>query len=100
VVKTVWDTPDIWLRRSFQLDSVPTQGDISLIVHHDEDAEIYLNGKLVKQLKGFIGGYTPVALPAKAMEALRAGQNTLAVHCHQTTGGQYIDVGMAVMVER
>ena len=98
VVRTIWDTPDIWMRRSFVLDSIPLQGDICLNIHHDEDAEIYINGKLAKLLKGYVVDYSLVTLDTKAIKDLKAGENTLAIHCHQTEGGQYIDVGLAVII--
>jgi hypothetical protein len=96
VVRTDWNTPRIWLRRTFELPAgFSSKGkDYQLVVHHDEDAEIYLNGELVTQLPGFESDYVTLALSPKAVAALRAGVNTLAVHCRQTTGGQYIDVGL------
>ena len=44
VIGTEWKGSDIWLRRSFDLTAIPTEGEISLSIHHDEDAEIYING--------------------------------------------------------
>ncbi|WLD13717.1 glycoside hydrolase family 2 protein [Planctellipticum variicoloris] len=95
VVRTEWLTPDIWARRSFELKEVPA-GQLRLMIHHDEDAEIYLNGVLIKRVVGYTTGYQTVRLPEQARQHFRKGQNTLAVHCHQTGGGQYIDVGFAV----
>jgi hypothetical protein len=66
--------------------------------HHDEDAEIYLNGVLAAKVSGFSTDYEFVALTPAGRAALRPGRNTLAVHCHQTTGGQYIDVGVVDLV--
>ena len=34
-VGTAWETSDIWLRREFELDALPT-GDVQLLVYHDE----------------------------------------------------------------
>ena len=68
-------------------------------MHHDEDAEIYLNGELVKKVTGYTTEYVTYRLPESAKKALIRGENTIAVHCHQTGGGQFIDVGLLTVVE-
>jgi len=93
VVRTAWNSSDIWLRRTFTLNSTALVAP-QWRIHHDEDAELYLNGVLVASLSGYTSGYTRIPLDAKAIAQLRTGLNTLAVHVHQTTGGQYIDVGL------
>ncbi len=70
-----------------------------MLIHHDEDAEIYLNGHQVQQLRGYTTSYTLVPLDRTAAAALKQGRNVLAVHCHQTGGGQYIDVGVIDLQE-
>jgi hypothetical protein len=95
LVETIWDSADIWLRREFRLGNEDLRG-LKLEVHHDEDAEVYLNGVLAAKLPGFITFYERGDLLPKAIAALKPGMNTLAVHCHQTSGGQYIDVGLVI----
>ncbi|MFM1904960.1 MAG: hypothetical protein RLZZ440_2860 [Planctomycetota bacterium] len=98
VVGTPWRTGDIWLRRSFDLpaEAIPA---VSLLMHHDEDVEVYLNGVLACRLAGYTTAYQPVAISAEARAVLKPVGNVMAVHCHQTGGGQFIDVGL-VTVER
>jgi hypothetical protein len=93
VVRTAWTTPDIWLRRTFDLDIDP-EATLFLLVHHDEDVEIHLNGILAAKTSGFTTGYEPLAIAPEARAALLRGANTIAIHCHQTTGGQYVDAGI------
>jgi hypothetical protein len=95
VVRTEWDTPQIWIRRELICPVGANLASVQLYVHHDEDAEIYLNGVLAAKLTGFRTEYDVVDLLPAARTALKPGTNTLAVHCRQTTGGQYIDVGLA-----
>lgn len=89
-VATKWDTSDIWIRRSFKIDGeIPDE--IALRMYHDEDAQVYINGTLVADVGGFTGNYQLFDLPSSAV---RQGENLIAIHCHQTTGGQYIDAGI------
>jgi hypothetical protein len=93
VVRMEWKTPDIWLRREFTLGSEKLNAP-QLQMHHDEDAQVYLNGVLAARVSGFTTDYETFDLGAEAQAALKPGKNLLAVHCRQTAGGQYIDVGI------
>jgi len=93
VIGTEWNTPDIWLRREFTISDVDTKI-AALDIHHDEEAEVYVNGTLIANLQGYTTDYDLVHSTAALKIALRPGKNVIAVHCHQTRGGQYIDVGI------
>jgi hypothetical protein len=91
-VHTEWNTPDIWLRREFEMPEGKFT-DLQLNIHHDEDAEVYLNGVLAASFTGYTTDYETAPLSAAAKIALNPGKNIIAIHCKQTAGGQYIDVG-------
>jgi cytochrome c553 len=93
VVHTEWHGHDIYLRRKFTLEALPKN--LSLDLHHDDDVEVYLNGVQVYQAAGYLTEYQRIALDQKALAALKTGENTLAVHCHQVGGGQFIDAGLS-----
>jgi beta-galactosidase/beta-glucuronidase len=99
VVKTNWKTNDIWLRREVEVKGFTAIHELALRIHHDEDTEVFLNGELIAKTTGYTTQYIEVPLDQKAVELLKEGKNTLAVHCKQTGGGQYIDVGLVDVEE-
>ena len=94
---TKWETQDIWIRRSFDMQAVPAK--LCLNVLHDEDAEIYLNGKLAAKITGYNSSHETFPISDEAMKSIKPGKNSLAIHCHQTTGAQAIDCGIVEPVE-
>lgn len=93
VIGTVWNTREIWLRREIEIPADKLQH-LQLWLHHDEDAEIYINGVLALRADGYLTGYDAFPLNAAAKAALKPGRNVIAAHCRQTGGGQYIDLGL------
>ncbi len=99
VVGTRWDTDDIWLRRQITMPDKRFPG-LQFNVDHDEDVDIYVNGVLAARQGGFTTGYVTMDIRPSARALLKPNATvTLAVHCHQTTGGQNIDVGLASVAE-
>lgn len=94
-VNTNWsDTPgDIWMRRTVTLPAdIPAK--LNVLARHDEDVEIYVNGVLAASATGYTDDYAALPMTDAGRAALKPGANVIAVHCHQTTGGQSVDVGI------
>jgi hypothetical protein len=98
VIGTVWSTDDIYVRR---IITVPAGVDVSTLklrLHHDEDADVYINGVKATTEPGFIADYETFDISPAALAALKPGKPAiLAIHCHQTVGGQYIDAGLVTV---
>ena len=95
VERTPWITGDIWIRRTFILTN-SSLDNLHLRINHDEDIQIYFNGILAAQAAGYTADYMTIAVGDEGKSALRNGTNSMAIHCHQTIGGQYIDAGLVV----
>ncbi len=95
VIGTEWTTDDIWLRRTFKVEKVEFEL-AAIRIYHDEDAEVYVNGKLIVKKAGFQNSYSSVDVTDALRKVLKPGVNVIGVHCHQTQGGQGIDVGVMV----
>jgi hypothetical protein len=98
VVRTEWKTGDIWIRRTFEFPAEKPAG-LEFLVHHDEDVEIFVNGVAAASAKGYLGEYEQLPMTDAGKAALKPGRNVLAVHCHQTSGGQFVDVGIVTVKE-
>jgi hypothetical protein len=94
VVRTEWDADDIWLRRTVDVPEGKL-ADPMLLLHHDDDAEVYINGVLAAKAPEWVADYEETPLTPEGLAALKPGEkNVIAVHCRQVKGGQYIDVGV------
>ncbi|MDD2598024.1 MAG: hypothetical protein PHO37_02195 [Kiritimatiellae bacterium] len=89
-IGTRWDTPNIWLRKRYQLENLPKKP--VLLLHHDDDLEIFINGIRTHSLTGHLRDYEVITLDDQQQALLKSGENTLAVHCRQFGGGQFVDV--------
>ena len=92
-VRTPWATSDIYLRQAFDYDGSKLK-EGALFIFHDDDAEVFVNGQQIWAGKGFLTFYKTYPVTEPLRKALRKGRNTLAVHTHQTGGGQFIDLAL------
>src|SRR3954471_8704897 len=76
-VNTAWSTGQIWLRTTFTLPDVSVNS-LVLSLYHDEDVQIFLNGKPVFQEAAFVFNYETPSLTDDFKAALKPGKNVLA----------------------
>ena len=95
-IHTEWkgDNTDIYIRRTFDFNEPNIAEDIYLIYSHDDVFELYLNGEKLVSTGLVWRNNVYLKLSDEAKKKLRKGKNVIAAHCHNTTGGSYVDFGL------
>ena len=93
-IHTEWRDDDIWVRRAFTMDNLDADDNIYLIYSHDDVFELYLNGEKLVGTDYSWNNDVQLQLTETAKKKLRNGKNVIAAHCHNTTGGAYLDFGI------
>jgi hypothetical protein len=95
-VRTHWSeqNSDLYVRRTIELKANDLNEDLFLVYSHDDVFEIYLNGTKVADTGETWMEGVKLHLDGKLKELLHEGQNIIAAHCHNTTGGAYTDFGL------
>ena len=97
-IGTEWNTADIWLRTTVKVPALSEKSLAWLSLHHDEDVEVFVNGKPFVNRRRFASDYEQIPLGPDQRSLFQPGkQNTIAVHCHQTGGGQFVDLGLTIL---
>src|SRR5690606_679802 len=94
-VNTRWNTSDIWVRRTFDLeDNFSAAEELILQYSHDDVFSLFINGTQVVETDYSWNFDVKLPLSRQVRKLLRPGKNVIAIHCHNTTGGGYVDVGL------
>ena len=95
-VRTRWNeqNSDIYVRRTIEVSAEDAAADLYLIFSHDDVFELYINGtNVVKTGETWKTGEV-AHLDGNLKGLLKPGKNVIAAHCHNTTGGAYLDFGI------
>jgi hypothetical protein len=89
---TPWQTKEIWVRREFTLPAVNDNSELYLIYSHDDDFELYLNGKEIVNTGNRAKNGVTMKLDKSLLNA--NGKNIIAAHCLDRGGLAYVDFGI------
>ena len=95
-VNTSWTATnsDYYIRRYITLTAEDLQKDLTLIYSHDDVCQAYLNGRKVVDEGNTWVQNVVYNLTAADKEVLHEGQNVIAYHVHNTSGGALADIGL------
>ena len=95
-ISTSWTATnsDYYIRRYVTLTAEDLQKDLTLIYSHDDICQAYLNGRRVVNIGNTWEQNVIYTLTAADKEVLHEGQNVIAYHVHNTSGGALADIGL------
>lgn len=100
LANTVWDTPSIWVRRTFDLPEAAKGKPLFLKYSHDDDVTIYVNGIKVVDTGNACYKNVSIQLPDEVIASLTDEGNVIAAHCHDRGGLAFLDFGIDYEVSK
>lgn len=94
--KTSWRSDNIWVRRSFTIANLTGINELFLKLNHDDNIEVFLNGKNVYNKVGWTHSYQYHPIDKAD---LKTGENVIAIHVKNTAGGRFLDFGLVDKVK-
>jgi len=91
-IGTKWDTKEIWVRREFTTHDAVLGANLYLRYSHDDDFELYLNGKEIVNTGSSAKDDVLVKIDPALLN--KNGENILAGHCTNKGGPDYVDFGL------
>ncbi len=91
--RTPWKTPDIWVRRVVDVQSIP-EGRLLVSAIYNDNYELFINGQRIAGVGGVSPNYELTATQKKIGEVLKPGRNVLAFHSQNFSGPGYVDLGL------
>ena len=95
-IQTAWggDNTDRYIRRHVTLTAEDLKCDFWVIYSHDDKCEAYVNGVQIVSTKEEWHQNVKVHLTGAARASLVEGDNVIAFHVHNTSGGAQADIGL------
>lgn len=90
--RTQWTTPEIYFRKTVEFDGSDLKNGC-VVINHNDNTEIYINGKKILGVRGS-KGYYMCMVTEELKKVLKKGTNTIAVHSHEGGRGQFIDLAI------
>jgi len=93
-VKTLWETKDIWVRRTIDIKEDLSAKKVFLEYSHDDTFELYINGMQVVKTGYEWRKNVIIELNDEVKKTLKKGKNVIAAHCNNKMGGALVDFGL------
>jgi hypothetical protein len=97
--KTLWASKDIWIRREFDVDDLNIDK-LMLKLNHDDNVEVYLNEVKIYSKVGWTSDFELIPISDAVKAKLKKEGNMLVIHCANTAGGSWLDVGLVDQVKQ
>lgn len=94
--KTQWGTPNIWVRRTVNIDRDIADLPVYLEFSNDDDAVFYINGVEAYSTGSTCNKNKIVKLSGAARKALKEGENLISAECVNPVGNGLLDFGLLI----